>query len=160
VIYRALLEDDFEKLPRALRVFHSAPGNRCATGMATVRHENAFLAWVVGFPAAGEQIPLRLDVSATEDEETWTRWFGGAMRRSTQRMAGNLLMESAGPVRIGFRIRASESGMQFELRRARLWGIPIPLRIEAVARGGETSWEVEVRVAHVGSYRGVLAVKL
>lgn len=156
MIYRALLEDDFEKLPPALRRFHGAAGTRRATGSATVRHESALLAWLVGFPAAGDRVPLALDVSATEDEETWTRWFGGAMRRSTQRRSGGLLMETAGPLRIGFRISADEGGIRFESRQARLWGIPIPLRVEAMARGGDRSWEVEVRVAHVGWYRGAM----
>lgn len=158
MIYRALLEGDFDKLPQVLRTFHSAPGKRSAAGTVTVRRHSALLAWLVGFPSAGEHIPMRLDVAATEDEEIWTRWFGEAMRRSTQRVVGDLLVETAGPVRIGFHIRATGAGMRFESRRARLWGIPVPLRIEASTRGVDSSWEVEVNVAHVGSYRGLMKV--
>jgi hypothetical protein len=160
MIYRALLEDDFEKLPTVLRVFHSAPGQRCATGALTIRRQSAFLAWLVGFPPEGKHVPVRLDVVATEDEEIWTRWFGGVVRSSTQWAAGGLLVEEAGPIRIAFQIRACQGGMSFESRRAQVWGIPVPLRIEAVVRGGETSWEVEVKIAHVGSYRGAMTLKL
>jgi hypothetical protein len=65
-------------------------------------------------------------------------------------------MEQAGPVRIAFRLRASESGMHFESQRTKLWGLPLPLRIEASVRAMEISWEVEVTIAHVGSYRGIM----
>jgi hypothetical protein len=47
--------------------------------------------------------------------------------------------------------------MRFESRAARLWGIPLPMRMEAWERGGDSSWEFEVTVAHIGSYRGVVA---
>jgi len=159
VIYRALLEADFEKLPPALRAFHSAPGKRCAAGTMIVRHQSAFLAWLVGFPSAGERVPMRLDVAATDEEEVWTRWFGGVARSSTQRVENGLLMETVGPVRIGFQIQVCEKGMQFHSRHAWFWGIPVPLQIEASACGGDSSWEVEVKVAHVGSYRGMMAMQ-
>jgi hypothetical protein len=159
MIYRALLEEDFEKLPAVLRVFHSAPGQRRAAGTLSIRRHSAFLAWLVGFPPEGEHVPVRLDVLATEDEETWTRSFGGIVRSSTQWASRGLLVEKAGPVRIAFRIRACEDGLSFESRWAEVWGIPVPLRVEALAHGGETSWEVEVKIAHVGSYRGVMTLK-
>ncbi len=159
MIYRALLEQDFEKLPPVLRVFHSAPGQRHAAGTMSIRRHSAFLAWLVGFPPEGEQVPVNLDVLATEDQETWTRSFGGTVRSSTQWAAGGFLVEKAGPLCIAFQIRASEDSLTFESRRAKVWGIPVPVRIEASARGGETSWEVEVKIAHVGSYRGVMIPK-
>jgi len=159
MIYRALLKDDFEKLPAVLRVFHSAPGQRSAAGTLSIRRHNVFLAWLVGFPPEGEQVPTRLDVLATEDEEIWTRRFGGVARSSTQWEAKGLLVEEAGPLRVAFQVRACQGGMSFESRRARVWGIPVPLRVKAAVRGGETSWEVEVTVAHVGSYHGAMTLK-
>ncbi len=160
MIYRALLEGDFERLPAVLRVFHSAPGRRCATGTLSIRRQSAFLAWLVGFPPEGEHVPVRLDVLATEDEEIWTRWFGGVVRSSTQRAAGGLLVEEAGPLRIAFQVRAYQSGMSFESQRVRVWRIPIPWRIEAAVRSVGTSWEVEVKIAKVGSYSGTMTPKL
>ena len=159
MIYRALLAQDFEKLPAVLRVFHSAPGQRRAAGTMSIRRQSAVLAWLVGFPPEGEQVPVKLDVLATENEETWTRYFNGIIRSSTQWAAGGFLVEKAGPLRIAFQIRASEEGLSFESRRAEVWGIPVPVRVEASARGGESSWEVEVKIAHVGSYRGVMTLK-
>jgi hypothetical protein len=159
VIYRELLEGDFEKLPAVLRLFHSAPGQRCATGTLSIRRQSAFLAWLVGFPPEGEDVPVRLDVVATENEEIWTRSFGGLVRSSKQWAARGLLVEEAGPVRVAFQIRSCQGGMSFESQRVRVWRIPVPLRIVAAVYGGETCWEVEVTIAHVGSYRGVMTLK-
>ena len=47
--------------------------------------------------------------------------------------------------------------MRFELLRASLLGIPLPLRIEACANGYDSYWEFEVTIARIGSYRGVMA---
>ena len=159
MIYRALLEGDFERLPPILRKFHSAPGNVSAAGAMSIRRQNRFLAWLVGFPQAGERVPVTLDVAAARGRETWTRTFGDTVRRSTQRAVGGLLVEQTGPVRIAFRVRACESGMSFESQRTQIWGMPVPLRIEASVRAGAISWEVEVRFAHIGSYRGVMTLK-
>ena len=159
MIYPALLKEDFAKLPPVLRAFHSAPGRRCAAGTMSIRRESAWLAWLIGFPPAGEQVPVKLEVDATDGGETWTRRFGDVVRRSTQRVESGVLIEEAGPVRIAFRIRAGAFGMIFESQRVRVWGIPVPLRIEAFVKDGELSWEVEVRIAHVGFYSGVMTLE-
>jgi len=156
VLYPQILGPDFQKLPRALREFHSSPSGGSATGTVTVRHSNRWLARLVGFPRAGEQIPLRLNVAASGDGEVWTRHFDGVPLRSKQYRDGDLLMEEVGPLRIFFRLLADASGMRFESLRARVWRIPVPLSIQAEARGDDTSWQIQVTVAHVGTYRGMM----
>ncbi len=131
MIYRALLEEDFEKLPAALRAFRSAPGACRATGALKIRRKNAFLAWLVRFPAAGDEVPVRLEVRREGDREIWTRAFGGTVRRSVQWASGGLLLEQAGPLRIAFQLHAGANGLRFESRGARIWGIAVPLRVEA-----------------------------
>src|SRR4051812_21086267 len=72
MVYPSLLGDDFEKLHASLRRLHSAgPGIR-ARGIVSVRHTNGLLAWLVGFPAAGEKIAVDLVVTAHDRGETWT----------------------------------------------------------------------------------------
>ena len=159
MIYRALLEHEFDSLPPVLRRFHASPGVRRASGTMSIRRQSALLAWLVGFPPAGEQVPVLLEVAPAAGSETWTRRFGDFIHRSTQRAAGGLLLEEAGPVRIAFEVRASESGMRLESHRTQIWGIRVPVRVEATVRGGELSWEVEVKIAHVGSYRGVMTLE-
>jgi hypothetical protein len=157
VIYPLLLKSDFGKLPPALKVFHAASGERRAAGIVEIRHDHRWIARLARFPAAGVNIPVRLHVTAGEHEEIWTRWFGNSMRRSIQWISGDLLVEKAGPIRIDFHVFADETGMRFESHTVTFWGIPVPLRAAAWARGDGASWEVEVTVQHVGSYRGRIA---
>ena len=154
MLYPLLLGPDFEKLPQALRDFHGAPSGERASGAATVKHDNPWLARIVGFPPAGEDIPVRLEVVAEEDSEEWRREFGGTTLDSIQRRDGNLLLETFGVLRLFFRVFPVEHGLRLELQRARLGIIPLPLRIEASERGCESGWEFEVNVAGIGSYRG------
>jgi hypothetical protein len=156
MLYPQLLDGNFGKLPGALREFHSRPGGGKASGRVSVRHASSLLARLVGFPPSGDNIPLQLEVVADENSEVWIRRFGGVELRTTQRREGELLLEMFGPVRMFFRILADERGMRFECQRARLWGIPLPLRVMASVWGDATSWEVEVTVGGVGSYRGTL----
>ena len=156
MLYPQLLNGNFEKLPRALREFHSRPEGGKASGTVCVTHSSTLLARLVGFPPSGDNIPLQLEVVASENGEVWIRRFGEVVLRTTQRREGELLLEMFGPVRMFFRIIADERGMRFECQRARLWGIPLPLRVEAKVWGDATSWEMEVTVGGVGSYRGAM----
>ena len=157
MLYPELLPSDFQNLPLALQLFHSAPGGGNASGFVTVRRRNGLLAALIGFPPAGDGIAMRLQVRSNGNEEVWTRSFGEIVRRSIQRREGDLLLESVGPVRVFFRVSGDRRGMRFHSLRARLWIFPVPLRIEAHAWGSEASWEFEVKVAGVGSYRGEVA---
>jgi len=157
MLYPQLLNGDFARLPRALREFHSTPGGGRAAGTVVVRRDNDLLAQLAGFPPSGENIPIELEVVASEDTEVWTRRFGDVVLRTLQRREGDLLLETFGPVRMFFRLRADESGMRFECLRARCWAMPLPLGVQATARGGEFSWEVDVTIPHIGSYQGVMA---
>jgi len=148
-----LLKADFERLPQVLREFHSAPQGGRAKGRVTVRHESRW-ARLMGLPPAGDGIPVLLEVLATERKEVWVRHFGSAVRRSVQTAEGDLMVEAMGPVRIFFRLFADHEGLRFVSERACLWRIPLPLRVVAAARGQESSWEFEVTVGGVGSYRG------
>lgn len=156
MLYPQLLGCDFEKLPRALRDFHSAPGGGRASGTVSVRRVIGWLAGLVGFPPSGDGIPLQLQVIAGEGQEIWIRRFGGVELRTVQWREGDLMQESVGPVRISFRIHGDERGMRFQSQSARLWIIPLPLRIEAREWGNDSSLEFQVTVAGVGSYRGTM----
>jgi hypothetical protein len=157
VLYRQLLKDDFDRLPPALRRFHSAPGGGRAVGSVAVRRASGLLARLAGFPRSGDNVPMRLEVVASETQEIWIRRFGDVVRKSTQRLEGGLLVETFGPVRLLFRVRGDDRGVRFECQCARLWALPLPLRVSATERGTDCSWEFEVTVARVGSYSGSMS---
>ena len=156
MIYAQLLRADFDKLPRALHAFHSAAGGGRAEGKVVVWRERGLLALLSGFPPSGDNLPAKVNVVANKDREIWIRQFGNGVLRSVQWIKDDLLVEAIGPVRMYFRVLGCETGLRFQLVRARLFGMPIPLRIEATASGGDLSWEFEVKISHVGSYRGFM----
>ena len=159
MIYRQILAADFDRLPAVLRSFHSAPGGGHAIGTASVSHHNKWLACLLGFPRAGENQPMRLDVVAADSEEIWTRSFGASQRRSVQRVRAGLLVEDLGPIQIEFRVIPGSDGMRFRSERARFLGIPVPVHVEARAIGAvgnDQRWEFEVTVRRVGSYSGTM----
>lgn len=96
MIYRQLLDHDFDRLPPALRRLHSIPASLRASGTVSVRHRRPWLARLVGFPVAGDNIPLRLEVAVAAGREIWTRWFGEDVHQSVQRLEQGLLVEEWG----------------------------------------------------------------
>src|SRR5579862_7905854 len=112
MIYPQILHDDFAKLPRVLRQFHSTPGGARAAGTVSVRHSSGLLARLCGFPPAGENVPMRLEVIAGDDREIWIRHFGDVVMKSVQSLKSNLLLETFGPVRCVFRVLADDAGMR------------------------------------------------
>jgi hypothetical protein len=156
MIYRQLLKDDFERLPPALQRFHSMPGGGRASGTVSVRHSNRLLARLAGFPHAGDNIPLRLDVHADDERELWMRRFGDDLLLSTQRCANGLLVERFGPLRLEFHLSADDAGLRLTSRTVSFWGLPLPLRVRAAERPHGHGWDFEVSVAGVGSYHGTM----
>jgi hypothetical protein len=156
VLYLDLLKSDFDRLPQALRIFHSAPGGGRARGTASVRHASGLLARLAGFPPEGDNVPLQLEVLASENQEVWVRRFGDNVLRSVQRQSGGLIAESFGPVRILLRVTVEDSRMRFVSESVRCWIIPLPLSVRATEWGDEAHWEFDVNVPGLGSYRGMV----
>jgi hypothetical protein len=158
-LYRQLLGPDFDRLPRALRDFHGAPRGALACGTAMVRHYNPLLALLTGFPAAGDNIPVRLEVIAEGETEIWRRRFGDSVLESFQCRRGDLLGETFGAVDLLLQVRPAQTGLRIVLRQAHLKMLPLPLRVEATERShpdDNARWEFDVMFAGVGSYRGTM----
>src|SRR5258707_15637629 len=100
-LYRRVLGPQFDSLPEVLRRFHGASGGGRAHG--TLRVERAAgwlrnsLASLLGFPAAGEAVPVHLQIDVDRDRERWVREFGGHKLVTVQWARDGYLMERAGP---------------------------------------------------------------
>jgi hypothetical protein len=158
MVYRRLLQDDFDRLAPVLRKLHDAQAGVRARGSVSVRHESRWLARLFGFPRAGDDIPLELAVESVAEGETWTRKFAGDILRSVQRAAEDgLMIEDMGQLRLKLRVFADGEDLRLESQSATFWTLPVPLRVKAVERGlSGNRWEFEVEVAPVGAYRGVM----
>jgi hypothetical protein len=153
-LYHRTLGNSFDCLPLALKRFHNAPtggtaeGSLCVTrGAGRMRH---VLAVLMRLPKPGKQVPVRLQVEIQGNAECWTRDFGSLRLITRQWLHHGLLIETAGPLRFGFRLRGNGSGMRFEFARCWLMGLPLPRafspRVNASVSGQDTGWWVQVRI--------------
>ena len=142
-LYRRLLGDAYETMPAPLRVMHDLNDQMTAEGVATVTRGSGLLARVaaavVGFPRAGENVPLRVDFKVENGRECWTRCFAGRTFHSTQEQGHGrdawLVCERFGPLKVGIALVLDDGRLRLIVRRWSLFGIPLPLFL---APGGDT----------------------
>ncbi|MBY5624882.1 SDR family oxidoreductase [Rhizobium leguminosarum] len=141
-LYRQILGSAWEQLPPAISALH-AGGARVATGRARIERGGGLLArivaGVIGFPRAGEDVPVTVRFAADGDREVWTRDFGGTVFRSWQ-VEGkgrdrHLLAEVFGPFRVLMALVPDGGKLRLVVRGWRFCGIPLPMFL---APGGDT----------------------
>lgn len=141
-LYQRILGSAWERLPPAISALH-AGGARVASGRARIERGGGLLARVVagviGFPRAGEDVPVTVRFAADGDKEIWTRDFGGTVFRSLQ-VEGkgrdrHLLAEVFGPFRVLMALVPDGEKLRLVVRGWRFCGIPLPMFL---APGGDT----------------------
>ena len=122
---------------------HDLKGAMTAEGRATVTRGRGLLARVaaaiVGFPQAGENIPVRVDFKLENGRERWTRTFAGRTFHSTQEQGHGrdawLVCERFGPLKVGMALVLDGGRLRLIVRRWSVLGIPLPL---VLAPGGDS----------------------
>ncbi|MBY5810401.1 SDR family oxidoreductase [Rhizobium leguminosarum] len=141
-LYRQILGSAWERLPPAISALH-AGGARVASGRARIERGGGLLArivaGVIGFPRAGEDVPVTVRFLSDGDKEIWTRDFGGKVFRSIQ-LEGkgrdrHLLAEVFGPFRVLMALVPDGEKLRLVVRGWRFCGIPLPMFL---APGGDT----------------------
>jgi hypothetical protein len=156
---------------------HHCAGPLVAVGEADVlRGYNPLarlVAFAMGFPAAGRQVPTRVVFTPRAGGECWTRTFAGRSFTSFQSAgrgrSAHLLRERFGPLTFDLALVVEGAQLRFVVRRWSLWGLPLPL---ALAPGGHSyemviderfHFSVEIRHRLIGlivHYRGWLEIRL
>jgi hypothetical protein len=150
-LYRRLLGDAYGKLPTSLWRMHALKDTLAAEGVATVTRGQGLLARVaaaiVGFPQAGENVPVRVDFKVTNGVERWTRTFAGKSFHSTQEQGRGrnewLVCERFGPLCAGMALVVEDGELRLVVRRWSLFGIPMPLFL--APRGDSYEYEADGR---------------
>jgi hypothetical protein len=153
-LYRRLLGDAFDSLPPAVQRFHDqvAGGEACLVfrfsgGKSWLCRAGAAIARL---PKAGTETRGWLRVQVEGNRERWIREIGGRRLETVQGEQHGLLVESTGPLRLGFRVAGSSDGMRFTCVRGWFCGLPLPTpmapRVTAAVVGREDGWWVNVRV--------------
>lgn len=141
-LYQRILGSAWDQLPPALAALH-AGGARVASGRARIERGGGLLARIVarliGFPPAGEDVPVTVRFAADGNKEIWTRDFGGTVFRSWQVEAKgrdrHLLAEVFGPFRVLMAPVPDGEKLRLVVRGWRFCGIPLPMFL---APGGDT----------------------
>ena len=170
-LYPSLLGKAWPLLPPEIRAMHKGAG--VARGTARVecgRHPLARLvASAIGFPNAGEEIPVSVRFENSGGTETWTRAFD-SKSFSSQQFGGHgrsqwLLCERFGPLTFAMALKSEGSRLHLILRRWSVLGIPLPMWLcprsdsYEASEGGRFRFHVEISHPLTGlivRYRGWL----
>ena len=87
-LYRRVLGEAWDSLPAPLQTMHDVQSERTADGVAVVERGSGLLArlvaFVIGLPPAGTDIPITVSFRARQGREYWQRNFAGHAFSSVQ----------------------------------------------------------------------------
>jgi len=172
-LYWRLLGEAYRSLPAPVQAMHDLKREMVAEGTATVTRGTGLLARlmaaIIGFPHAGEKVPVRVEFKAENGRERWTRTFAGRSFQSTQEQGRGrfewLLCERFGPVNAGMALVPDEGKLRLIVRRWSVFGIPLPVALAPrgnayeYAENGRFHFHVEIAHPFIGlivGYRGWL----
>jgi hypothetical protein len=178
-LYRQILGEAWSALAHPLQMMHDGVAE--ADGRAIVECGKGvcarLLAYLIGFPPAGEDVPVSVAFRPAGGREHWQRTFGAATapgakfaRFSSIQEQGRgrfdmLLCERFGPMAFGLALVVDEDRLRLVMRGWSFLGVPLPLalapRIEAYefAAAGRFNFHVEINHSITGlivRYRGFL----
>jgi Domain of unknown function (DUF4166) len=153
---------------------HDLADTLAVEGRATVeRGHNPVamaIAAAVGFPPAGENVPVKVLFTLRDGREVWRRSFADASFTSTQEEGrgpfDRLMCERFGPFAFGIALIRDPDRLRLVVRRWSVFGLPLPARIAPSGNAyesvedGRFHFHVEIRLPLIGRivrYRGWLA---
>jgi hypothetical protein len=124
-LYRRVLGEAWDSLPEPLRAMHDLDGERGADGVAVVERGSGLLArlvaFVIGLPPAGAEIPVTVSFRAEHGREHWQRNFAGRVFLSVQAQGRGrferLLCERFGPLNFVMALVCESERMRLVVRR-------------------------------------------
>lgn len=174
-VYRQVMANAYDAMPLAWRAVHDLrEGQLTVSGRASVTRGRGLLARlagaIVGFPRAGEDVPVSVVFSRTGHAEIWRRTFAGKTFASRQEpgrgWSRHLVVERFGPLAMAMAPVVREDRMSLIIRRFTVFGLPLPLWLgptttarEAVVDG---RFRFDVEIGHrwtglIVRYQGWLA---
>lgn len=172
-LHARVLGTAWQSLPAALRAVHGAGPKLTIRGAASITRGRGvlarMLAWIMRFPAAGENVPVSVTFQRHRDYDKWTRDFGGQGFSSTFTAGSgrfeHLLCERFGPFVFGMALVPAAERLTLVMRRWSFLGLPLPRRLlpsgdsYEYAKDNRFCFDVEIRLPLAGfviRYRGSL----
>jgi hypothetical protein len=172
-LHARALGSAYDTLPARLRDLHDGATRGAFRGEAKVErgsHPLARLtAWLFGFPAAGDSVPVDVVIEASGEREIWRRNFAGRRFHSELTLGrgrnDRLLVERFGAARVALALVVDGGRLRLVPRRMSIFGISLPSGL--LPRGesyesevdGRFSFYVEIALPLAGlvvRYRGQL----
>ena len=142
-LFRRLLGNRFDALPRILQDAHEVAHAVVLEGRADVREPGNGLARLVArafhLPRPGRDQPVRVVMRRHPDgSETWERRYrDSTMRSRLSDVGAGLLEERFGPLAARLAVQADDRALTLEVVDARIAGIPLPRLLCPVSRARE-----------------------
>lgn len=134
-LFQDVLGTAFARLPHPIAQTHAQPfGRHSMSGLARITRGNRLLARliaaVIGFPAQGDDVPVRVAFDVTAAGETWFRTFGKQTFKSVlsrgKNQSAHLLNERFGPFTFGLALVLDGDKLRYIVRRTHFCGVPLP----------------------------------
>ena len=129
-MYRAVMEDAFDRLAVPVQDFHNFAGRHEFHGEVQVGAPASLpaklLAFLLGAPMKAAQGIIRFELHAEPNVETWIRFFPGKTMRSSLTKSGNRLTERLGASSLTFELLEVEGGLEMRLAKLHFFRIPCP----------------------------------
>jgi hypothetical protein len=174
-LYERILGQSWAQLAPEIRQLHSVTSVSSFTGRCTVERGRNPLAWLIatliGFPQAGAEQNIGVQLTADGGRERWVRTCGGRTFSSVQ-LPGRgrsawLVRERFGPISADMALVVDGQTLHYIVRRWALLGVSMPLffgpRSTAVEYAMEGRFGFDVAISHLFTglivrYRGMLSV--
>jgi Domain of unknown function (DUF4166)/Saccharopine dehydrogenase NADP binding domain len=172
-LYERILGVAWEQLASEIRQLHSVTAVSSFSGRCSIERGRNPLAWliatVIGFPKAGADQRMTVQLTKVGDGERWVRKSGRSTFSSVQ-VPGRgrsewLLRERFGPITVDLALVVDGQTLHYIVRRWGLFGISLPLflgpRSTAVESAKEGQFCFDVTIGHpltglIVRYRGLL----
>ena len=133
-LYQEVLGSAFHELPEQVVAFHSATTAEVWRGKANVFRGKGLIpnliAKIFGFPPTGDNVDVSVSLQISDQEETWTRDFGGNCFSSVQTLGKaknqGLVVEKFGPVAFAMALVVKDNQLHLVLRGWEFFGVPMP----------------------------------
>jgi hypothetical protein len=171
-LFESVLGAEIDRLPKAVREFHSNVTEQAYSGVAevdgaTTRLGKTLAKWFK-FPDGGSPVPVTVNIRPTANGELWTRCFATTVTSSmlTRGRRHGRLVERFGPVGIELSIRISDAGLELVVEGWCFGILPLPGFAKPWTRASERqdalgrfAFDVDIHAPFAGRvirYRGWL----
>lgn len=143
MLFEVALAETWQALPEAVRDLHGDAADQRFEGCAEVIRGASVAArlaqWIVGFPKAGQDVPLSVTMTRDGAQETWLRDFDG------QRFCSHLspsdrpfhCYERFGPLACELALNIEDQILHLKIMRGRFLGLPVPKLLLPVTQARE-----------------------